>query len=329
MSRLVRVELTRFRSRVLLWCVAGGLVLISGALVVLAWTDSRPPSDTALAQQRASYEQAVADWEEHGEEWLADCEKGEAEEQERQDDPSIDFFCEDMEPSWDSFSWQATFADQAPSYIGTLLMPLALGALLMGVSFVAAEISTGALGTWLTFVPRRTRVYLSKLAAVAVGVLPSALLATGLVLVGSWLAYLGHDAMGATTSATWEGLLHTSGRMLVAVVLLAVVGVAIGALTRHTAAGLGAIAVVGILDQMVTALRPALSPWSPLFALRAWVQGGAEYGVNVCEPAEDGTIQCEWIAHTVTQTHAGIVLAVVAVALTVVALLVFRRRDVA
>ena len=42
-------------------------------------------------------------------------------------------------------------------------MLLALAALVLGAGFAASEFSTGSIGTWLTFEPRRLRVYGSKL----------------------------------------------------------------------------------------------------------------------------------------------------------------------
>src|ERR671916_825277 len=42
----------------------------------------------------------------------------------------------------------------------------------LGVSFVTAEVTSGALGLWLTFEPRRQRVYWSKAVAAALGTLP-------------------------------------------------------------------------------------------------------------------------------------------------------------
>lgn len=54
---------------------------------------------------------------------------------------------------------------QGSSYV------LAFAAFLIGASFVGAEFSSGAIGNWLTFEPRRLRVYGSKLLAAATGLL--------------------------------------------------------------------------------------------------------------------------------------------------------------
>jgi ABC-2 type transport system permease protein len=60
-------------------------------------------------------------------------------------------------------------------------------AFLLGASFVAAEFSTGSLGNWLTFQPRRLRVGLSKLAAAAGGGLLVAGAGLGMAALGSWM----------------------------------------------------------------------------------------------------------------------------------------------
>ena len=50
---------------------------------------------------------------------------------------------------------------------------LAFVAFLLGPSFVGAEFSSGSIGNWLTFEPRRLRVYGSKLIAAGAGMLPA------------------------------------------------------------------------------------------------------------------------------------------------------------
>src|SRR5690625_7975157 len=57
----------------------------------------------------------------------------------------------------------------------------------MAITFIASEFTTGTMSTWLTFEPRRQRVYASKLGAVAVASGLLSVLTYGVL----WLIYLG------------------------------------------------------------------------------------------------------------------------------------------
>ena len=60
---LLRAELERFRSRAVLWLVAGLLLLTSAGYVILEWDRSAPPSASELAAAQAAYDDTVAAWE--------------------------------------------------------------------------------------------------------------------------------------------------------------------------------------------------------------------------------------------------------------------------
>src|SRR5690625_6607351 len=100
--RLLRVELRRLRSRQLIVLTAVGAVLLSLATLVGVWQMTRPPSDAELAQAERFYEEQLADWEEHGEQYVADCRAGEAEEAEATG-RAVDWGCDDMEPQLEWF----------------------------------------------------------------------------------------------------------------------------------------------------------------------------------------------------------------------------------
>ena len=61
--------------------------------------------------------------------------------------------------------------------------------------------------------------------------------------------------------------------------------------------------------------------------LSAWVNGSAEYYTTVCTTTADGQT-CTSFTHTITQTQGGLVLGGVVVVIALLALVVFRRRDV-
>ena len=75
-----------------------------------------------------------------------------------------------MEPKLENWLGGAPSFDRDTSGLLTSIsVVFVLAPLLLAGSFVSAEFSTGSIGNWLTFAPRRVRVYLSKVLAAAVG----------------------------------------------------------------------------------------------------------------------------------------------------------------
>src|SRR5690606_11268964 len=148
------VEVRRLTSRRLALVSALGVLGIIAVIVFAMFQSARPVSASELETAREQYEADLEQWENGGRE---QCEADEEREQEI--DPSADFAC-DQPMVFENYYWEEpTFAEYAPQLLPLLAIPFAFVAFLVGVSFVAAEFSTGAMGNWLTFEPRRTRVY--------------------------------------------------------------------------------------------------------------------------------------------------------------------------
>ncbi len=337
MIRLVRTELYRWGGRTLLWVLAVVTVAFAVLVPVSAWNDSKPPSaqDVALAQQQ------VDDYEAPPQADIDQCLADEAAEREATGDPTLDWGCEWEPTVADFLPWRQYFDTDAEGGVAGMAVFLVLAGLLMGASFVAAEFSTGAIGNWLTFAPRRGRVLTSKLTATALGYLPTALAATVVLAGGTWLAFSVNDAMRnpnvyedgtgqGPDLLTPENLALMGARIVAVAVAMAVAGAALGFLLRHTAAVLGlvlgwAVVVEGILRNLV----PRLQPYTLGLNLDAWVRGGTQYGIDRCEyDPENGGTMCETVYHQVSQAHGAVVLGLVVVVLVGLAALVFRRRDV-
>lgn len=361
MSRLLRVELRRYRARrITLWVTLGVLAVVALSTVAAGIT-ARPPSDAELTQAQAWYEDARADWEANGEQMVADC----LEAQEADPDPQADYGCEQMEPRLEHFlpvspdffpadaerdavgDWGTAAADPQQAEriaqvrsslwnfyggIGVVddLAPVLLFAtFLVAVSFVTAELSSGAVGLWLTFEPRRPRVFWSKAGAATLASLPVVVGGFALLAAGSYGAYALFDAVGEPTGAAWREVAAYTGRLAVAGVLVSAVGVSLGMLLRHAAAALGvAAAWVGAENVFRWSLGTA-QQWAVTTNLSAWLRGGEVYSTNRCSTGDDGTYVCESVDHLVTQTQGGLYLGALTVVLVLVALVVFRRRDVA
>ncbi len=361
MMRLLRVELRRWWARrVTRWACAGVLVL-AVLSTLAAYGTARPPSPQEVAAAEEAYAAELAAWEADGAETVADCEAS----AEAAGASAQEWGCADMEPRLEWYLPPAeTFvpgaqqqeelsggedvavADGASaavveeirgsvwngwsglSTLDDLAMLLLMGALVLGVSFVTAEIHSGSLGMWLTFEPRRQRVYWSKAAAAAVGSVPLVLVGFGLLVAGSYAVFAHFGTLGDVTGAVWTEAAAFTGRLVLAGAVLATVGVALGALLKHAAAVVG---LVGVLAWVGIAFGYAwgeLQRWLPTTALTAWLQGGTVLTVENCAPAADGVVECVPVDHVVTATQGGATLLGFAVVLTAVAMLVFRRRDV-
>lgn len=344
MMRLVRVELMRARSRVLLWCLAFVAVALSVAVTFGAWQASQPPSQQELEQAQWNYDQAMKDYEEYGEEQEADCLEQEAAEREAMDDPTIDFGC-DWKPRLEDFQpYRATFVSEGSANVTGLAIPLLLLVAAAATSLVAAEFSTGSISNWLTFAPRRGRVFGSKVASVVLWALPVAALTAAIATGGTWLAFSLNDALGdpatvnpmkdptAPDPLALADVVAMGGRLVVAALAFAAIGAGLAFLLRHTAAVLGAVvAWAAVVEGLARGLRPGLQPYLVLVNVEAWIKGGTRYWVDECGPDPDsgGAYVCTSIEKTVSLAHGGIYLAIVTVVVVGLAYLVFRRRDAA
>lgn len=322
MIPLLRAELLRIRSRRLTW-VALGAVLLVVALGQLAVGGSmRPVTADEQSQAQASYADAVRDWEANHEEYEQDCVETGASAEDCAYPPPV---VEDFVPRSVS-----TFAESGQLVVIITVAFTGLALLLVGASVTGAELSTGALANWLTFVPQRGRVFAAKVvalvlvAAVATAVLSA--LALGLTaVVGS--------AVGATLRGTGD-LAAIAGRGVLVGVAAAVVGFALALLTRHTiaAAGtvLGYLIVSGVLAVVWLAV-PALSGvqrFLPENNLLALLLGEHTY-YTVTEVAQpDGTYESSAVEHVISLTQGTVYWGVVVVVLVGLTYVVFRRRDV-
>lgn len=326
--RLLGVELDRFFSRrAMRWLILATL-LVAGSAGLIAMDSARPPSAEYRAQVQQEFDQHYQYWLETHEEDRATCLEEQAAAQESE--PGVDYGCEywNEEPRLSDWLSEPDFASSAPWILAGTFTGLLMIGLVTAVSFVSAEFSTGSVSSWLTFEPRRARVYLSKLGAGTIGVLVMTLLGLAIGLAAVVVPFVAFGTYETMSTEQWTTLARTGGRVVLAALIVAVLGTALAMLVRHLAAALGI--VIGwllIVEQLLVAGLPALQPWTLGLSMQALINDYAIYYRDVCTLTPEGR-SCEWTDFSIHSMQGGLVLGGVAVVATILALLVFRRRDV-
>lgn len=324
MIRLVTAELLRLRSRKLTWIAFGAVLLVVLLSQLVVYSSVKPLTNAERAEAQSSYQSAKADYDKNKDEYAEQAKECVAQGNSQQD-------CEYPEPKLEDFGSRtvATFGEVAGLTVTVSVFVTALALLLLSASMVGAEFSSGSLANWLSFVPERTKVYLSKLVALlltgAVATAVTSALALGLTalltrIAGAAVTGVGkYDAMGARG------------------VLVGVIGVVIGftlaMLTRHTIAAAATVLgylfvsfVLAIVMLVVPSLQriQRLTPENNALAL---LQHGRHYTTTVRSVTASGPDE-EQVDHVITLAQASVYWLVVLLVLLAASYLVFRRRDV-
>lgn len=326
--RLLRVELRRLFARKAVWLALAAIVVVAGMSLYGVHEQARWFND-GRGQAQEAYEQALAEWEVHGEEMLQQCLRDQQAERVRSGDPRINFGCSDMEPRLEHFiGVLPTLLEQYRELLGSLVYPFLFLALAVGSTHVAAEFAHRTMGLWLTFVPRRVPVLVSKLVAPGLAAVPVVALGLLLVLVGVPLLFRWHGIDDGVPSGGWTSLGWMSLRVLVLAVAAGVFGAAAGFLLRHTGAVIGLM--VGYLllaEGIVRSMLQSATPYLLGVNIEAFVRHGTtwtEWPMN----CDDVTVPCREILHEVSFTHGVVVLLVVLGTVVALALVRFQRTDV-
>jgi ABC-2 type transport system permease protein len=328
MIRLTGVELRRLVSRRLTVIGVAALLLITGVLLFAVWQDSKPLSAAEQRSAQINFDQAQKDWQANGEQYKKQCEQ----DYQAQPDPKpkIEEFCQFSPPTLDQYGKpQVKFAEVMPDLLLGSSYLLAFAAFLIGASFVGAEFSSGSISNWLTFEPRRLRVYGSKLVAAATGMLPIAVVTLAVLLAGTYLIV---DALGTTAGMTgkvWGDLTGTAGRAVLMAAVAGALGGIAALLLRHTAAAVGvAMGYLVLVEGVFGGFLTKAQPWLVKLNFDAWIKHDTTYYVENCKSVPDGGYSCESIEKTLTFEHGVWYLGIAVVALVVLGAGVFNRRDI-
>jgi ABC-2 type transport system permease protein len=134
--------------------------------------------------------------------------------------------------------------------------------LVIGASFVAASWQTGTISTIFTWEPRRLRWFAARILVLAAGVFVVTALIVAFLSAGLGLAAVLRGSTTGVDGAWWTDALTTSLRVSAAAAVSAVIGGAVAAIGRHTAAALGVVFVwTAVLEGLIRGFRPLWSPW--------------------------------------------------------------------
>lgn len=340
--RLLRVELTRLRSRRAYWLLVvlalGGVLLAVGATV----NDARPPTAGEIAEAQRLVDQELN--QPYIQEELERCEESQAAGETELYPP--DFDCNDILPRLEYYLFyeEPSFVDDLQELIPPVALMLALAGALVGATFVGAEWSAGTIGTHLLFEPRRGRVFAAKAGAVAIGLALPALLGVGVAYLGTWLAASewgstelvvttfeysgGFEGQEVMTAVSWLGLGLDGIRALLLVAGAAVGGYVLAMAFRSSLAAVGTVAAYGLVGEgLVRALWSGSQPWLLSNQVSAWLLGGYDL-VEYPESCNTGSGPCEPVVTTLSTLDGGRYLGVLLVAGLLVSYALFRRRDV-
>jgi ABC-2 type transport system permease protein len=186
---------------------------------------------------------------------------------------------------------RATFNPVSISLSGMMFAVVAIGVL--GVLMISGEYSTGMIRSSLTAVPRRLPVLWGKLAVFA-GVIFSVSLVASLISFFLGQALLNGHHLGVSIAA--PGAVRSIIGAALYVTVSGMIGVALGALFRNTAAGIATFAGVFFVIPPLTGLLPAsisdhLSQYLPSYAGDA-LWGGARSVTNALSPWTGFAVLC-------------------------------------
>lgn len=324
MIGLLRPELRRaVHRRVTIGVILGLLALT----LFMLWGENRRaaefgPAGRAAAEQQ--FEQQHADWLKNHDQMVQDCQNGTPPDI-LKSDPSV---CAIPEPQLQDFLPFGGSLKSLTVDVGASLKPmLLLGTFILGASLVCAEFASGAISTWLTFVPRRRQVYASKVAAAGITGLVAAAISCLALLAG--LLFIASHVELTVTGAQRTELLATLGRAALLGLYGGLLGAAVGFVVRHTAAAIGvALGYLIAFEMILLGNVPSVAPWILGTNLSAFVDHGTTYGVDKCTKGADNGFMCTTVTHHVSFTHGWLFLLAAAIVILLIGLARFTRRDV-
>ncbi len=249
MTRLLASELLRFRSRrLVVVMLAGALLATAIGLVIAAW-QSTPPTEEVRAAAQAQAEEEF--------QFCMNSDFGDGDFAGTKEE-----FCRENSGNPTHYMPSHLALVDLPQILEGISSITSILGLVIGASSVAASWQTGTISTILTWEPRRLRWLAARILVLAAGVLVVSALIVAFLSAGLALAAMLRGSTVGVDGAWWTDLLTTSLRVSMAAAISAVIGGAVAAIGRHTAAALGVVFVwTAVLEGLVRGLRPLWTPW--------------------------------------------------------------------
>lgn len=322
LSGLIRVELTRYRTRrVILLIVLAAVVLTALVAFMTAW-DTRPPSASELRTATAAAE--------------ADSSRADIKEQIALCEQEPDAY---LDPGSSPEQCAASLRESATNYlprtplelhgtlkgngIGIALLVVAL-LIIAGSTFAGADWKSGSIRNQVLFEPRRSRVWAAKAIATGIGSGVAALVLLG----GFWVALL---LVAADRDVAHGGDVVNDIVWHVVRATLLAAGAGIGAfalttLFRNSTATLSLLFAYSIGGELLTYLLPVdgLARWSVTNNVFGWLETRLVF-IDSARCGDRG--DCNTPVH-ITHLDAGLYLLVVLVIACALSWVTFRRRDI-
>lgn len=203
----------------------------------------------------------------------------------------------------------------------TMTLGTAMGlAMLLGGTLWGADFRHGTLGTLLTFVPDRRRVWATRTVVVALYSLGFALL----MFLFSFLALAVFSGGAAVEQASWSGLFPRTVRQIVACVLAGLFGAFLATIFRNTAAAI--LVPLGYLFVRVLLLMTGMASGPSVFLPETYALAFLG-GEVVIPPSDEGPSMASALIRIGWEQGLAVLIGLLA-ATGAVALLVFARRSV-
>lgn len=313
MIRLLRSELLRARSRRLVWMVLiGGVVATLVSMGILA-VNSSPPSQEQIAQAQQQYDQLVDR-----------CLAGRIYRngQLPPEYETLEEACHAIAPPLNAHG--ANLRELPHVLLGIATFVILLGTWL-GASLAGADWTNNTMATLLTWEPRRILVLLVRafVVAVVVGLVAFALQAFFAGAFTSVAKLLGTAVF--VPGGMWREVGETIARVTGIGIAMGLVAYAVAMIGRSTVASLGVLfGYLVLVEGVIAGFRPSIQPWLLIRAAGVVLAQTplTREMIGSYDPFEDPKRVLLSIG------GAWQLMAVYVVGLLVLALVVFRRRDV-